>query len=182
MPAIGHNSPFISLFALVAAVVTIVSVELCAAVPVIATELGVRVQVGGSLAAAGVIEQVRLTVPVNPFDGVTLIGTAFPVVAPGSTLIVEPPPPTPKVGPAVTVSAIVVDAVSEPEVPVIVTVTGPPTAAVLVAVSVSALDPAAGFVPNEAVTPLGNPLAESVTLPVNPFAAVTVIVSVLLLL
>ena len=62
----------------------------------------------------------------------------------------------------------------------IVTVTGPPTVAVLAAVSVSTLDPAAGFVPNEPVTPLGSPLAESVTLPVNPFAAVTVIVSVLL--
>jgi len=170
----------ISLLALVAAVVTIVSVELCAAVPVIATELGVRVQVGGSLAVAGVIEQVRLTVPVNPFDGVTVIAAVFPVDAPGAMLSKELPPPPPKVGSAVTVNATVVNAVSEPLVPVIGTVAGTPAVAVLAAVSVSTLDPAAGFVPNEAIIPLGSPLAESVTLPLNPFAAVAVIVSVML--
>ena len=86
-----------------------------------------------------------------------------------------------KVGAAVTVSAMVVVAVSEPDVPVIVTVVGPPTVAVPVAVSVNTLDPVAGFVPNDAVTPLGKPLAERVTLPENPFAPDTVIVSVLLL-
>jgi hypothetical protein len=86
-----------------------------------------------------------------------------------------------KLGAAVTVSAIVVDAVSEPEVPAIVTVAGPPTVAVLAAVKVIMLDPVAGFVPNDAVMPLSGPLAERVTLPVNPFAPVTVIVSVLLL-
>ena len=63
----------------------------------------------------------------------------------------------------------------------IVTVVGPPTVAVLDAVSVSTLDPVAGFVPNDAVTPLGKPLAERVMLPVNPFAGLTVMVSVLLL-
>jgi hypothetical protein len=78
-------------------------------------------------------------------------------------------------------SAMVVDAVSDPEVPVIVTVTGPPTVAELAAVSVSTLGPVAGLVPNDAVTPLGNPLAERVTPPLKPFAPVTVIVSVLLL-
>ena len=76
---------------------------------------------------------------------------------------------------------MVVDAFSEPDVPVIVTVVRPPATAVLVAVRVNTLDPVAGFVPNDAVTPLGRPLAENFTLPVNPFASVTVIVSVLLL-
>jgi hypothetical protein len=79
------------------------------------------------------------------------------------------------------VSAIVVDDVSEPEVPVIVTITGPPTVAVPVAVSVRTLELVAGFVPNEAVTPLGKPLAASVTLPVNPLAGMIVMVSVMLL-
>ena len=181
VPAEGHRSLFNSFRALVAAVVFIVSVELCAPVPVIVTEVGVKVHVGVSLAATGVIEQVRFTVPVNPFDGVTVIDTVFPVVAPGAMLSVELPPPTTKVGAAFTVSATVVDAVSEPEVPVIVTVVGPPTVAVLDAVSVSTLDPVAGFVPNDAVTPLGKPLAERVMLPVNPFAGLTVMVSVLLL-
>jgi hypothetical protein len=40
---------------------------------------------------------------------------------------------------------------------------------------------AAGLELKLAVTPLGRPVADSVTLPVNPFAPVTVIVLVLLL-
>jgi hypothetical protein len=63
-----------------------------------------------------------------------------------------------------------------------VTVTGPPVVAALLAVSVSTLELVAGLVANDAVTPLGKPVAESVTLPVKPLAGVTVIVSVLLLL
>lgn len=181
VPAEGHSRFFNSLFALLGAVVMIVSVELCAPVPLIVTELGVKVQVGELLASAGVIVQVRLTIPVKPFDGVTVIATVFPVVAPGSILSDELLPPTTNVGSAFTVSAMVVDAVSKPEVPVIVTVTGPPTVAVPAAVSVSTLDPVAGFVPNDAVTPLGKALAESVTLPENPFAPEIVTVSVLLL-
>ena len=86
-----------------------------------------------------------------------------------------------KLGDAFSVSAMVVDAVIDPEIPVIETVTGPPTVAVLDAVSVNTLEPVAGFVPNDAVTPLGKPLAERVTLPENPFAPEIVIVSVLLL-
>ena len=38
--------------------------------------------------------------------------------------------------------------------------------------------PVVGLVPNDAVTPLGRPLAASVTLPLNPFAGFTVIVLV----
>ena len=80
----------------------------------------------------------------------------------------------------VTVSAIVVLAVSDPEVPVIVTV-DVPVVAELLAVRVSTLLPVVGFVPNEAVTPLGSPDAASVTLPVKPPTSVTVMVSVALL-
>jgi len=43
------------------------------------------------------------------------------------------------------------------------------------------LVPVAGFVPNAAVTPLGRPVAASVTLPVNPPASMTEIVSMPLL-
>jgi hypothetical protein len=78
---------------------------------------------------------------------------------------------------AVTVNAIVVVADKLPLVPVIVTVAAPVTAALLAA-SVNTLDPVAGLVPNDAVTPLGRPLAESVTLPLNPFAGLTVMVLV----
>jgi hypothetical protein len=55
--------------------------------------------------------------------------------------------------------------------------------AALVAVSVMALELAvAGLGLNAAVTPLGRPEAENVTLPVNPLTGVTVMVSVLLVL
>lgn len=68
--------------------------------------------------------------------------------------------------------------VNDPEVPVIV-IWVVPAAAVLLAVSVSTLAPVVGFVPHDAVTPLGNALVTArVTLPVNPPAAVTEIVAV----
>jgi len=78
---------------------------------------------------------------------------------------------------AVTVSAMVVVAVSEPEVPVMVTVEVP-TVAVALAVSVSTLVPVVGLVANAAVTPVGRPDAARVTEPVNGLTSVTVMVSV----
>jgi len=77
----------------------------------------------------------------------------------------------------VTVSAMVVDAVSVPEVPVMVTVAAP-AAAVLLAVRVRTLEPVVGLVANAAVTPVGNPDAARVTLPAKGLTSVTVIVSV----
>ena len=50
-----------------------------------------------------------------------------------------------------------------------VTVTGPPVVAVLLAVKVSTLEVVDEVGLKEAVTPLGRPEAESVTVPVNPF-------------
>ena len=76
-------------------------------------------------------------------------------------------------------SAIVVLAVSVPEVPVIVTVE-PPAVAVLLAANVTTLEPVAGLVPKVAVTPLGRPEAANVTLPVKLPKSVTVTVSVTL--
>jgi hypothetical protein len=80
----------------------IVSVDVCTVLPLIVTDDGARLHVAGSLAAVGLIEQVRLTVPLNPFDGVTEIVTVFAVVAPGAMLIEPPPPPPVKVGAALT--------------------------------------------------------------------------------
>jgi hypothetical protein len=74
---------------------------------------------------------------------------------------------------------MVVDAVNVPDVPLMVTVTGP-VVAVALAVSVTTLELVAGLVPNASVTPLGSPVAASVTAPVNPPAPVTVMVLVLL--
>lgn len=62
-----------------------------------------------------------------------------------------------------------------PDVPVIVMVLVP-VVAVLLAVKVSTLVDVVGFVPNEAVTPLGRAEFDSVTDPVKPPEGVTVIV------
>lgn len=82
------------------------------------------------------------------------------------------PPPV-----EVTVNAIVVVAVSVPDVPVMVTVEVP-AAAVLLAVSVSTLEVVEDVGLNAAVTPVGRPDAEKDTLPVKGLISVTVIVSV----
>lgn len=74
---------------------------------------------------------------------------------------------------------MVVDAVVEPETPLMVTVK-PPVVAVLLALNVITLEPVVGLVPKAAVTPLGKPEADSVTAPVKPPVSVTVIVSVVL--
>ena len=77
----------------------------------------------------------------------------------------------------VTVRAIVVVLVKVPDVPVTVTVPCP-VVAVLLAVSVKVLVAVAGFGLKDAVTPLGRPDADKLTLPLKPFRGVTVIVLV----
>jgi hypothetical protein len=83
-----------------------------------------------------------------------------------------------KLGGAVTVSETAVEAVKLPDVPVTVTGTLFPIAAVLLAVSMRMLDVVAGFVLNDAITPLGNPEADKVTPLLKPFCGITVIVLV----
>jgi hypothetical protein len=78
----------------------------------------------------------------------------------------------------VTVSAIVVVSVRLPDVAVMGTVTGPPVAAVAPAANVSVLVPAVGLGLNVAVTPFGKSEAVRLTLPLNPFAGVNVILLV----
>ena len=68
--------------------------------------------------------------------------------------------------------------VSEPEVPVTVTV-AVVAVAVLLAEKVKTLVPDVGFVPQVAVTPVGNPETARLTLPVNPYSGVTVTVDAL---
>lgn len=77
-------------------------------------------------------------------------------------------------------SAMVVDAVSVPAVPLMVTVEVP-AVAVALAANVTALVAVAGFVPNVAVTPAGKPEAARVTLPANGLISATAIVSAVLL-
>jgi len=62
-----------------------VSVEVAAVVPVTSGVAGLRLQTAGPVApAGGVTAQVKGTIPVNPFDGVTEITDVFPVVAPAA--------------------------------------------------------------------------------------------------
>src|ERR1017187_9856378 len=87
-----------------------------------------------------------------------------------------------KLGCEVTVRLTVVVCVSVPEVPVIVTVVGPPTVAVALAVNVKTLVLLVVVGLNEAVTPLGrDEVTAKLTLPVKPFTGFTVIVLVPLL-
>jgi hypothetical protein len=76
---------------------------------------------------------------------------------------------------------VAVSAARLPDVPLMVTVAGP-AVAVALAVSVTTLVVVAGLVANVAVTPVGNPEAVKVTLPVNPLLGTTAIVLVALLL
>jgi hypothetical protein len=74
-----------------------------------------------------------------------------------------------------TLSEIVVAFDKLPEVPVMVTVTVP-VVAVALAVNVKVLVVVAGFVLNDAVTPLGKPDADKLTPALNPLTGVTLIV------
>ena len=78
-----------------------------------------------------------------------------------------------------TVSAMVVVAVSVPEVPVMVTVDNP-AVAVLLAANVTTLELADEAGLNVAVTPAGRPDAANETEPANGLTSVTAIVSVAL--
>ena len=84
-----------------------------------------------------------------------------------------------KLGAGVTVRVMDVVFVKPPDVPVIVTV-NPPVCAVIEAVSVSVLLVAVLLGLKEAVTPLGKPEADKLTLPLNPFCRATVTALVLL--
>jgi hypothetical protein len=82
-----------------------------------------------------------------------------------------------KLGASVTETATVVVAVNEPEVPLMVTVTGlDVTAAEALAVRVSTSVSDAVPIAKLAVTPLGRPEAVNVTEPANPFAGAMVMV------
>ena len=80
-----------------------------------------------------------------------------------------------KLGAAFTVSETLAVAVRLPDVPVIVMVAGP-VVAVLDAVNVKLLLAVAGLGANTAETPLGNVDVVNVTLPLNPFCGVMLMV------
>lgn len=153
-------------------------------VPFAAVEPAVKVSVllvvaglGTKLAVTplGKPEADNVTLPLKLLDGVIVI--ALVPVVPCTIVKLLGLAERTKVGDALTVSAIVVVSVKLPDVPVTVTVAAPVLADAL-AVKVNMVLDVAGFELKAAVTPLGNPDAEKVTLPVKPFAGVIVIVLV----
>lgn len=115
----------------------------------------------------------RLTLPLNPYWGDTLT-----VVVPDAPWMIVSTPgesESMKLG-GWTLTVTLVDTVTLPEVPVTVT-EAVAARAELLAVRVRTLVPAVGFVPHDAVTPVGSvDVTARLTLPVNPPASVTVMV------
>ena len=156
--------------------------------PVVAVLLAVSVStlefVAGLVAKAAVTPLGRpdaesATAPAKPFTSATEM--VLVPCAPWATVTLADEAESVKSGGGATVKAIMVDAANAPEVPLMVTVTGPPAVAVLLAVSVSTLEFVVGLAAKAAVTPLGRPVAARVTAPVNPSVSLTLMVSVLLL-
>jgi hypothetical protein len=173
----------------VVAVVPEVPVTVIVKAPVVAVLLAV------SVSTLELVEDVGLNEAVTPLGIPAAVNATLPVNPPMSVTVMVSVPLAPCVTDneeaealrlkpvvtlALTVRAMVVLAFVLPETPLMVTVEVP-VAAVLLAVKVTTLLPVVGLVPKAAVTPLGRPEADSVTLPLNPFTSVTVVVSVALL-
>jgi hypothetical protein len=116
-----------------------------------------------------------VTLPVNPLSGLKVM--AVSPLPPWTTRKVGGASASAKSGGAVTVTVIVTAEVRLPEVPVTVK-EDTFAAAALVAVSVSVLVDVALAGLNDAVTPVGKPVALKATLPLNPPRGVTVMVAV----
>src|SRR5215468_4176227 len=117
----------------------------------------------------------KLTLPLKPFCGVTVM-VLVPLAA-WKTLTLLGDADSVKVPTLFTVSETVVVLVNRPAVPVMVTLVVP-TAAVPLAVNVNVLVFAVLVGLNDAVMPLGSPEADKLTLPLKPFRGTTVIVLV----
>jgi hypothetical protein len=153
-----------------------VPVMVTVAVPVVAVLLAVRVKLLLAVAGFGLNDAVtplgrpeadRLTLPPKPFCAVmvTVLVPFAPCVI--VRLLGEAESVKLGGGGAFTVRETGAVLVRLPEVPVMVTV-AVPVVAVLLAVSVKVLLAVAGFGLNDAVTPLGRPEADRLTLPLKP--------------
>jgi hypothetical protein len=104
---------------------------------------------------------------------VPLAKLAFPATPTVPTSLSSQPEAKPVA--ANTVKPSVMECVKPPDAPVTVTV-AIPVVAMLLAIRVNVGEPVVGFGLNSAVTPLGRPVIEKVTLPLKPFCCVTLIV------
>jgi hypothetical protein len=161
-----------------------VPVMVIVAVPVVAVLLAVSVKVLVLVALLGLNEAVtplgrpeadKLTLELKPFCGVTVM--VLVPLAPWVTAKELGLAERVKFGGAETVRERAVAFDRLPEVPVTVSVTVP-VAAVLAADSVSVLELVVLLGAKEAVTPLGRPEADKLTLELKPFCGVTAIVLV----
>jgi hypothetical protein len=160
----------------------IVTVVVPAAAAALASSVRVLLEAAGlalndAVTPLGSPLALRVTLPAKPPAGLIVI--ALVVLPPASTVGVFGAAVSVKLptDDSLTASAIVVLAVRLPDVPVIVTI-AVPVAAMALAFRVNVLVEVVEFGLNVAVTPLGSPDAASVTLPLNPFSAVTVMVLV----
>ena len=119
----------------------------------------------------------KLTLPLKPFTGVTVIVLVFALPCTMLKLLGDADNVKFAAATAFTVKESEVLFVRLPEVPVIVTVTVR-VAAVPLAVSVKVLLPEVLVGLNDADTPLGIPVADKLTLPLKPFSGVTLMVLV----
>ena len=153
-------------------------------VPVVAALLAVRVNVLVEVAGFGLNEAVtpagrpeaeRLTLPAKPLRGVTVI--VLVPVAPWVMLKLAGEAARLKLDGTATVSETIAVPVKLPDVPVMV-MGKVPVEAVLLAARVNVLLPVVAAGLKDAVTPLGRPDADRLTLPAKPFCGSTVIVLV----
>jgi hypothetical protein len=159
-----------------------VPVIITLAAPTVAVLVVVNVNVLVLVVLAGLKEAVtplgrpdadKLTLPLKPFCGMTV--TVVPPLAPCATLKVFGEADRLKVGGKATVSEIVAVLLKLPDIPVMVT-GNVPVIAVAAAVKVNVLVLAVEAGLKEAVTPLGRPDADKLTLAVKPLRGVIVIV------
>src|SRR5713226_2934216 len=157
---------------MVTVTVTVDAVLLAVSVNVLA--LVVLVGLNDAVTPLGRPDADKLTLPLKPFCGVTVM--VLVPLAPwvSAKLLGDAESVKLGTGSGFTVREMVVEFVKLPEVPVMITVTVP-VAAALLAVSVNVL---VLVVLKEAVTPLDRPEAAKVTLPLKPFCGVTVMVLV----
>lgn len=161
-----------------------VPVTVMVLVPVVAELLAVKVR--ALVDAVGLVPKAAVTPlgraevdsvadPLKPFTGFTVI-VLLPLV-PCLTVKLAGEAESEKSGVAgaFTVSEIEAVWVSDPEVPVMVTV-AVPVVALELALSVTTLVDVAGLVPKLALTPAGKPEADKVTLAENPFEGLTLTV------
>jgi len=169
-------------FVKVPEVPVMVTVTVTGAAVVLAVSVNVLVPVvlvglNDAVTPLGRPEADKLTLPLKPFCGVTVMVLVPLVPWVIAKLLGDAESIKFGTGTGFTVRETVVVFVKVPEMPVMVTVTVP-VVAVLLAISVKVLVPVVLVGLKEAVTPLGRPEADKLTLPLKPFCGVTVTVLV----